>query len=93
MYKYESGPYYYCHIDKSERPLCGSVAMKEIWHHLYKPRKYKNKDWNTLTEQEKEDRCNLSIRHSIKFSDKWDKWSEPREVEAWGICEKYSRRD
>ena len=27
---YDSSPEYYCHVDKSERPKCGSVAMGEV---------------------------------------------------------------
>lgn len=29
--EYDEGDRYFCHFDKSERPKCGSVYMKECW--------------------------------------------------------------
>lgn len=34
MSEYDSPDTYFCHIDKSERPKCGSVSMRENWDHL-----------------------------------------------------------
>lgn len=31
LYEYDEGLRYFCHIDKSERPRCGSIYMKEGW--------------------------------------------------------------
>ena len=90
--EYESGPYFYCHKDRSKRPRCGSGRMKEGFHER-KPKELKKdtKSWSDMTKKEQEAAMereyDLNHRSWCRYSDKWEAWSEPREVDARGICD------
>ena len=66
--EYDDGEEYFCHLDGSERPLCGSVAMGESI-------------------------CLGDESEYVKASHKWEKWSQEREVVAWGKCSNYEKRE
>lgn len=78
----------YCHRDKSERPLSGSVAMKEYFSRDYKARKPKKlRKGESLIDRE----YRLRDEYTRRQEKKWDAWSEPRRVEAWGGCPQHKR--
>ena len=79
--EYDEGNRYFCHRDKSERPLCGSCYMREIWDWGVS-----DPDTKALTDEEKD------ILYSKRW-DAWDEWAEPREVEPHGVCYQYERKD
>jgi len=81
MERWDSPDTYYCHIDGSERPPCGSVFMKEEFWDL------------DLDENATEAEIEVLVKEADKISDKmhddWDAWEKDREVMPWGICDKW----
>jgi len=67
----------YCHADGSERPLCGSVFMKE--YHTFNC----DKNGKIINVKSREE-------HHILFK-KWNDWSKDREVSESGICDEYEK--
>ena len=67
--EYDEDNTYFCHLDGSERPPCGSVAMGE-YH-----------DFGIGNKSE-----------YVKASHRWEKWSQEREVVAWGKCSNYEKK-
>jgi len=65
--------------------------MKEAWEFRHKPRN--KKAWGDMTEDEKEKSMDLSARSFHYYCEKWDKWSEPREVPTNGWCKKYQKKE
>lgn len=59
MREHDAEKEFYCHIDGSERPPCGSVAMDE-WHHTLYQRDQKYEaihKWDEWAKQHKVDGC------------------------------------
>ena len=82
---YDSPDTYFCNVDQSKRPLCGSVWMREVF-------------WDCdLDDDASEEENDKLIREADakadKMHDDWDGWSEGREVAAWGICDKWVKAD
>lgn len=74
--EYDNGDEYFCHIDKTKRPKCGSCYMQE--HFLSG-----KEDGRPLAETD--------ALYSNRWN-KWILWSEPREVAANGICDQYEEK-
>ena len=79
---YDDSDEYYCHIDKSKRPLCGSVLMKECF--------LVDVDY-TDDNEENEILQKKADKESIRRQDAWDKWAITRGVSSWGICDKWKK--
>jgi hypothetical protein len=91
MHDYEEAPSFFCHIDDSKRPRCGSIAMKESWS-TNNHRKYKDRDVGGMSQEEIKDMCNLKDRSFGRYWDLWDEWANPRQVESYGKCDKHIPR-
>lgn len=77
MHEYDEPDQYYCHIDGSDRPKCGSVAMDEnIWDITYE------------NEAEKEQAHELAMKEEAI----WDKWAKSHKVDASGTCDEWEPR-
>jgi len=65
--EYDEGCIYYCHYDKSERPLCGSVAMEESF-------------WDNSLLEDKEGEIRMELweawadNHAVSYSGICDFW-------------------
>lgn len=71
---YDSETELFCHIDNSDRPLCGSVGMNEFV-------KFSTEGMSIAEELKKEESDYKHIR------DEWEIWAEQREVHQHGICD------
>lgn len=78
---YDSPLTYYCNVDQSERPLCGSVAMKEA-HTLQTPRLSKREASKSYREWEK-----WSKERQVRAWGICNKWSQADKIEQneWEI--------
>jgi hypothetical protein len=63
----------------------------DIFNHV--PSKYKGKDLDALSEEEQKEIRELRHAWSRIRWNRWDKWSEPRAVEPWGICDKWKAKE
>lgn len=87
MYEYEGASQFFCHFDLLKRPLCGSVAMGEVFPERA-PFK-KNKEYSEMSAEERAHEYELNHRSWARYERKWEAWSEPRAVDACGICDKW----
>lgn len=78
MSEYDEPNVYFCHIDGSERPKCGSVAMEEDAEDIPYEGDNITKEW-----------CGRNREFKSKQWDLWDAWAAPREVASWGICDNW----
>ena len=85
-YEYDEDCEYFCnHNKKIERPICGSVGMKEDFT---SPSDYIDPDKKYNDEEIKEfldDENNWAKWN--KETEDWEEWSKPRKIKAWGKCE------
>lgn len=73
--EYDDTPEYYCHLDKSVRPLCGSVLMSES----HSPDEIPETD-----EEMKKHKETFSKNRKA-----WRAWSEKNLVREEGVCSKW----
>lgn len=75
--EYDEEREYFCHVDKSERPPCGSVAMEECY--CYSPGgEYTFKKYDRLEKKSRR-----------RFYRRWEEWAGPRHVKKFGICDEH----
>jgi hypothetical protein len=77
MGDYDDPYFLFCAKDALERPLCGSIAMKEAF----------------FPEQTPEMTFGERDRVYEERSRAWDEWSQGREVRASGTCDSWRKRD
>ena len=68
---WDTDPKYYCHVDESERPRCGSARMEESF----------------LTYMSDGNEFHIDAAGSLCLSTMWNHWAEPRRVEPIGTCD------
>ncbi len=94
-YEHEEGPWYYCHIDKSERPLCGSVAMHEK-HFPDDDEAFKKFDIGVEDIKAGNEKYQAYDKWYFgeyrKISGAWDKWAETHSVSGEGTCDEFESR-
>lgn len=77
MSEYDEPNAYFCHIDGSVRPKCGSVFMSEMVERL---------PYEDEVTEEWIERDDAFVEPQRKL---WEDWAEVREVASWGICDNW----
>jgi len=84
---YDSGSQFFCHIDKSKRPKCGSVLMGETWKRV--PLRSES---DNLEGEDFKRYMRLEAKSFDRYDRLWEKWIKGREVKEFGICDKWKKR-
>jgi len=86
--EYDDHDQYFCHLDGSKRPKCGSVLMDEdFWGSL-------TKDISDDDSKEVQDaKFKKAEAECSVIWDEWEAWIVGRSVRAWGICDEWEMKE
>ena len=78
---YDEPSEYYCWQDKSNRPLCDSLLMKESFT---EDMRFRGIDLENISAED------WVIEHD-KLMDIWDKWAKEHKINLAGTCSKWEK--